>query len=135
WSPDGKYLAAVDKDRPEEPFHIVLIRAADGSKQKVTLPPERIIGDTSPAFSPDGRSLAFLRAFSSGVSEVYVAPAAGGPAQRITEDNRSVVAVAWTRDGRSIVFSSDRARNSALWRVPASGGTPVRLPLIGENVS
>jgi Tol biopolymer transport system component len=135
WSPDGQYLAAADKGGPEEPFHIVLIGVRGGRKRALTLPPERIIGDMSPVFSPDGKSLAFLRAITSGVNEVYIAPAQGGPARGLTSDNRSVGALAWTPDGASIIFSSDRRGNSALWRVAASGGTPTRLPLVGENAS
>ena len=104
WSPDGEYLAVPDKSQPEEPFHIALIRVKDGPGPSVTLPPDKIIGDLSPAFSPDGKSLAFLRAVSSGVEDVYVAPARGGPPVRLTSDNRNVLSVAWTPDGRSIVF-------------------------------
>jgi eukaryotic-like serine/threonine-protein kinase len=135
WSPDGKFIAAADKSRPEFPFHIVLIGAADGSKREATVPPDGIIGDMSPAFSPDGQWLAFLRAISSGVSEVYVAPAKGGPARRLTFDNRSVASLAWTPDSRSIVFASERRGNSTLWRIPRSGGTPERVPMVGENAA
>ncbi len=134
WSPDGEFLAAADKDRPDEPFHIVRIRARDGVKNALTLPPERVIGDVSPAFSPDGKSLAFIRAISSGVSEVYAGPLSGAPPRRLTWDNRNVIALAWNADGRSIIFSSDR-RGSALWRVPESGGTPSRIPMVAENSS
>ena len=135
WSPDGKFIAAADKGKPGFPFHIVLIGVGDGSKHEATLPPDGIIGDMSPAFSPDGQSLAFVRAMSSGVSEVYVAPAQGGVARRLTFDNRNVGSLAWTPDGRSIVFASDRRGNSALWRVPRSGGTPERVPMVGENAA
>ena len=135
WSPDGEYLASVDKSQPEEPFHIVLIRARDGAKTAVTVPPGKSIGDVSPAFSPDGKSLAFLRAVSSGVSDVYVGPVAGGPARRLTFDNRNAQSIAWTPDGRWIVFSSDRRRNSVLWRVPAAGGDPERVVGVAENVT
>ena len=135
WSPDGEYLAAADKDRPEEPFHMVLIRARDGAKTQVTMPPERMIGDVSPSFSPDGKLLGFVRAISSGVSEVYVGPARGGPARRVTFDNRNVVALTWSGDGRAIIFSSDRRGPSSLWRVPAAGGTPQRLPMVAEYSS
>ncbi len=135
WSPDGQYLAAADKSNAEQPFRIVLIRAKDGVKTFVTEPPEQVIGDMSAVFSPDGKSLAFLRAASSGVADVYVAPAHGGPARRVTFDNRNAAALAWTPDGRWIVFSSDRRRNSVLWRVRASGGEPERLPAIAENAT
>ncbi len=135
WSPDGEYLAAPDKSQDEGPFHIALIRVKDGTRTAVTLPPDKIIGDLSPAFSPNGKSLSFLRAVSSGVEDVYVAPARGGPPARLTSDNRSVLSVAWTPDGRSIVFQSDRRRNSVLWRVRASGGEPERVPGVGENAA
>jgi Tol biopolymer transport system component len=135
WSPDGEYLAVPDRSQPEEPFHIALIRVKDGARTIVTMPPDKIIGDLSPAFSPDGKSIAFLRAVSSGVDDVYVAPARGGPATRLTSDNRNAVAVTWTADSRSVVFSSDRRRNSVLWRVRASGGEPERVVGIGENAA
>jgi Tol biopolymer transport system component len=135
WSPDGRYLAASDKARPEFPFHIVLIPVNGGEKRDVTLPPDGSIGDMSPAFSPDGKWLAFLRGLSSGVSEVYVAPIEGGVAQRLTFDKRPVAALAWTPDGRSIVFASERRGNSALWRVPRSGGTPERISMVADNTT
>jgi Tol biopolymer transport system component len=135
WSPNGKFLAAADKTTPELPFRIVLIGVDGSGKKEVTLPPEGSIGDMSPVFSPDGKSLAFLRAISSGVSEVYVAPVEGGVPTRITFDNRNAASVAWTPDGRSLVFASDRRGNSALWRVPRSGGTPERIPAVGDNAS
>ncbi len=135
WSPDGEYLAAPDKSQPEEPFHIVVIRVKDGARTAVTLPPDKIIGDLSPQFSPDGKSIAFVRAVSSGVDDVYVAPVAGGTPRRVTFDNRNALSVAWTPDSRWIVFSSDRRRNTVLWRVRASGGEPERIAGVAENAA
>ena len=135
WSPDGEYLAAADKSQADEPFRIVLIGVKDGAKRAVTIPPDKVIGDMSPAFSRDGKWIAFLRATASGVADVYVVPVSGGPVRRITNDNRNVESLTWTPDGRSIVFSSDRRRNSVLWRVPASGGEPERVPGVAENAA
>jgi eukaryotic-like serine/threonine-protein kinase len=135
WSPDGEYLAVPDKSQPEEPFHIVLIRVKDGTKSVLTMPPDKIIGDLSPAFSPDGKSLAFLRAVSSGIDDVYVGPARGGSARRVTFDNRNAQSVTWMPDSRWIVFSSERRRNTVLWRVRASGGEPERIPGVAENAA
>jgi Tol biopolymer transport system component len=135
WSPDGHWLAAADRIAADAPFRIVLIGARDGHKRQLTLPPENTIGDMSPAYSPDGKSLAFIRAAASGVHDIYVVPAAGGEARRVTADNRYILSLTWGPDGRTIVFSSDRARNHALWRVPAAGGVPTRVPMVSENAS
>ena len=72
WSPDGKYLVAADKRSADEPFGIVLMEAATGHKIQVTAPPAGMIGDTGPAFSPDGKSIAFIRAISSGVDDIFI---------------------------------------------------------------
>lgn len=135
WSPDGEWLAASDKPGAGAPFRIVLIEVATGRKRQLTMPPENIIGDMAPAFAPDGRTLAFIRAVSSGVSDVWTIPLRGGEPRRVTSDNRSVLAMTWGPEGRSIVFSSDRKRNHALWRVAPSGGTPERVPMVSENAS
>jgi dipeptidyl aminopeptidase/acylaminoacyl peptidase len=40
---------------------------------------------------------------------------------------RSVFAAAWSRDGKQIVFVSDLAGRTNLWKVSASGGWPIQL--------
>ncbi len=135
WSPDGEWLATADKGAESAPFRIVLIGARDGRRRQLTLPPESVIGDMSPAFSPDGKWVAFLRAVSSGVGDIYVVPVGGGEPHRVTNDNRYILSLTWGPDGRTIVFSSNRARNHALWRIPAAGGEPTRVPMVGENAS
>jgi Tol biopolymer transport system component/serine/threonine protein kinase len=135
WSPDGKYIAVGDKNSPEQPFSIVLISVDTGEKRRITLPPDRTIGDSNPAFSPDGKHLCFIRAPSSGVTDLYVMALDGSETRRLTFDSRDIVSAAWTPDGQSIVFSSNRSLGYALWRVPLSGGTPTRLPGIGAGAS
>ena len=78
WSPDGKYLVAADKRSADEPFQHTLIESATGHKIQVTTPPLGMIGDMGPAFSPDGKSIAFIRAISSGVDDIFIQPVAGG---------------------------------------------------------
>jgi Tol biopolymer transport system component/serine/threonine protein kinase len=135
WSPDGRQIAIGDRATLEEPFRIHLVNVRNGSRQPITLPPDRTIGDTNPAFSPDGTRLSFVRAPSSGVNDIWVTGAHGGSPRRLTFDNRDVLRQTWTPDGAYIVFSSNRTGSYALWRVPVSGGTPERLPGIGLGVS
>ena len=135
WSRDGSYLAVADKNSVDEPFSIYLVRAADGQKRKLTSPPARSIGDFSPAFSPDGKWMSFLRAPSSGITELYVTPLAGGEARQLTFDQREALSQCWTADSRGIVFVSSRVGNFNLWRIPAWGGVPQGIPGIAEGAN
>jgi Tol biopolymer transport system component/DNA-binding winged helix-turn-helix (wHTH) protein len=135
WSPDGAQLAisAVSPSlgRPA----ITLLSLRDLSLHPITAPP-REFSDWGPAFSPDGKSLAFLRSSGPGeVDDLYMVPATGGEARRLTFDNRMIFGPpAWSPDGRDIVFSSKRAGLSTLWRIGASGGTPQRIEGVGTSV-
>jgi Tol biopolymer transport system component/serine/threonine protein kinase len=135
WSPDGRWLALADKLTPEEPFRIFLVRADTGEKHPITRPPEGVIGDTSPAFSPDGKQIAFLRAPSSGITELYTAELDGTGERQLTRDARTILSQAWAPGGRTLVYSSNRTGGFHLWAIPASGGTPQRLAGIGEGAS
>jgi Tol biopolymer transport system component len=88
--------------------------------------------DTDPAFSPAGRSVAFVRRKSYQVGDIYVVSQTGGETKRLTTEERDIYGLCWTRDGREIVFSSDRSGTPVLWRVPASGGVPHRIAEAGE---
>jgi len=51
--------------------------------------------------------------------ELFVMPASGGEARRLTNDERMIYGMAWTPDGREIVFASSRQNSIRLWRVHA----------------
>src|SRR5882724_10309793 len=62
-----------------------------------------------PAFSPDGKQLAFVR-MNSDLGDIFIMSANGGEPRRLTFDHASIpTPPVWTRDGRSIVFSSTRS--------------------------
>jgi Tol biopolymer transport system component len=135
WSPDGESLAIVDKGAPQEPFGIFLLTRETGEKRRLTVPPAGSYGDTSPAFSPNGKLLAFVRVPSSGTADVYVAPIGGGAPTRLTFSNQLIGRVTWTPDGQGIVFDMGAVVGmGALWRVSVSGGTPERLVAAGQPV-
>jgi Tol biopolymer transport system component len=70
------------------------------------------------AVSPDGRTLAFCRTQIEGC-DLFLMPAAGGEARRLTNDYKFILGLAWTTDGREIVFASSRLGRFQLWRVAA----------------
>jgi Tol biopolymer transport system component len=139
WSPDGKYLAVLDKSSPAEPVGIFLLSVDTGEKRRLTQPPPKIVGDSGPAFSPDGRMLAFTRSTGIVVNDLYVvhlssAYSPEGEPKRLTFDNKRTYNPAWMPDGQEIIFSSSRAGPYSLWRMPAKGGAaPLRLESVGED--
>ena len=57
------------------------------------------------AFSPDGKSLAFLSDVEKERQlQIYVAPVSGGPARQITKIFGQVSALKWSADGKAIAF-------------------------------
>jgi Tol biopolymer transport system component/DNA-binding winged helix-turn-helix (wHTH) protein len=78
----------------------------------------------APAVSPDSRSIVFFQSEGGPMGDLWVTPAFGGPARRLTFDEAEAGTPTWTPDGRFIIFSSVRAGSSTLWRIPADGGEP-----------
>jgi Tol biopolymer transport system component len=133
WTPDGKFLAIVDRDSPKEPNSIFLLSTETREKRRLTFPPADWPGDVYPALSPDGRTLAFVRERAYATTDIFLQPipegAPGGEARRLTFDERYVNGLDWTPDGRSILFSSDRSGTWEIWKIPASGGQPERVAI------
>ena len=84
------------------------------------------------ALSPDGRWLAYT-SLDEGHFEVYVMPAEGGPARRLTYLGSTTRVVGWRPDGSAILFASDAAHPFAgqmhLHEIAPEGGTPRPLAL------
>jgi Tol biopolymer transport system component len=134
WSPDGQRLAVNGKESPEEPEALFLLSLESGERQRLTRPPSSLAGDSLPSFSPDGGTVAFVRG-EPWENDIYLAPIGGGEERRLTVGNRNTEGLAWTPDGRAIVFSSWRVGGAGpfcLWRIPVSGGDPEPLDF-GEN--
>lgn len=133
WSPDGKRLIFPDGKSSRSPSAIYSLTLATGEARPISAPPSFWDGDSSPVFSPDGSKIAFVRGIEGWVRDIYVMDAGGGSPTRLTSDNRFVSSLAWTADSSTIVFSSNRAGEYSLWKIPAKGGTPERLPFGGGD--
>jgi Tol biopolymer transport system component len=141
WHPSGKWLAvACDQDSARAPSAIFLLSLETGERRRLTSPPKGVTWDTNPVFSPDGRSLAFARYFSTGgSSEIYLLPISlgllpEGEPKPLTSLNRDTCYLAWMPDGKEIVFASgSKSHACRLWRTPVSGSAQPRpLPFSSE---
>jgi len=132
WSPDGKSLAFCDSASADEASRVYLLSLDTLEVHPVTSPPPGTLGDATPAFSPDGKSLAFVRD-TLDVREIYVLPVSGGTPTQITFDHADIQGIAWTPDSRELIFGSSRQGNESLWHISAQGGTPQRLPIAGAS--
>jgi eukaryotic-like serine/threonine-protein kinase len=139
WSPDGKFLALVDKPQ-REPYSGLLLSVETGDKRRLTSPPNEYIGDFFPRFSPSGKTLAFVRASSDLNGEIYLLPvtADGRPRadpRRLTSNERSIFGFDWTADGQRIVYSSGQIGSTNLMTIPVSGRVAERMAIAGENAT
>ncbi|MCP9494024.1 MAG: winged helix-turn-helix domain-containing protein [Pyrinomonadaceae bacterium MAG19_C2-C3] len=135
FSPDGKTLAVDNGDTSGEQTGIFLVTVETGEKRRLTAPPE-YAADDKPKFSPDGKSIVFVRSFGSIVQELFVVSSAGGDARQLTFDKTEITGAAWNADGTKIVFASRRGKGSEtkLWQMAATGGgEPELIATGGKN--
>lgn len=136
WSPDGRWIAFQSSRGGR--WDLWKIAVPGGELVQLTSDPQF---DYQPSWSPDGREIVYC----SGMPEPYrirMIPASGGAPQTISDGKDAVLLRPLiTRDGRSIVFSSNRGGSLNLWRLPldeayGAAGPPERLTLgEGDDVS
>ncbi|HWR51654.1 MAG TPA: hypothetical protein VN428_11135 [Bryobacteraceae bacterium] len=134
WAPDGESLIVSGWKEPGKSNELLRIVLATGEIRGLS---PRILADSAPAFSPDGKTLAFSRRVSWGVSELCVldlsasfAPA--GEVRRLSTGSSWNTSPAWMPDGRTLVFSSGTMDSTYLARIDVrSPGPSQRLPAAG----
>jgi Tol biopolymer transport system component len=122
WSPDGKTLA-VRTTTKDQTNQIALV-GLDGSFRALTTF-EGWRDSNKVFFSPDGKYLAYdLPVSETDPSRDLYIIAADGSGQTQIYDPADDVVMGWSKDGRHLLFASDRNRNIGLWALPIVNGKP-----------
>jgi Tol biopolymer transport system component len=94
-----------------------------------------------PAWSPDGRRIAFWGLRPGTVQrDIYTMPASGGEPVAVTDDPAVDWSPLWSADGRFLYFATNRSGAMSIWRIPidaASGrpaGDAVPISASGSNL-
>lgn len=147
WSPDGHEIAFItkrgdDPDRTENWDVYVIAAEPEAKERQLTTSPEsdgNPDAESAPAWSPDGKLIAYLhgadpRKIEYGVIALAVIPAAGGEARVLTPAlDRNVIQPRWTPDGNAIdVLVEDDGAQSVL-RVPLDGAARPETILGGRR--
>ncbi|MFW3168391.1 prolyl oligopeptidase family serine peptidase [Geodermatophilus sp. CPCC 206100] len=118
-SPDGR-IAVVAVGRPDldgdaERSQLWAV-PTDGSAP--ARPLTAGVRDTAPAFSPDGRWLAYLGAAPGEPAQVHLLPTAGGAPRRLTDAPLGTDAPVWAPDSRRLAYTA---------RVPSADPSGLRV--------
>jgi len=137
WTPDSKWLVLPwgEAGKPAEGLSLFNVETRETRRLTTSQ-------DTAPAFSPDGRTLAFNRGGDPNLicflhlTKDYQPE---GEPERVAQAAESYdrnFGTAWTPDGRDIVFSSGNWASIGLWRVEAAASArPRRLAFASDAAS
>ncbi len=113
-SPDGSQVLYVRSDADWKANKRIthVWRAATGSRDLVQMT-NGGDGESAPRWSPDGKSIAFVaKRAGDEAAQIYVLPALGGEAVRLTSHETAVSAISWNGDGTSLFFLASEPKTA-----------------------
>ena len=132
---DPKSVLIRDREGTTGPFGIDRVFIDTLERRRLTKAPVGA-GDWRFQVSPDGETVALIRYERPGIADLYVMPTSGGEPRRLSDWNATLMGLAWTPDGREIVYSVEETAASRLWRIDANAATPGRgSPIAGIPVT
>lgn len=125
-SADGRILLADCIDGA-----LYLVATTDGAARRVEVDPG---GPTDAALSADGRRIVYSVNTLGGIdsNDLWLAPAQGGRAKKITDQPFLQHFPSWGPDGDIVYLSGRGGQAHDIWRVSAGGGTPKRI--VGDRL-
>ncbi len=134
WSPDGRQWAYIRMVDSETPFTVGELWVMDERGARRLSDRADAGRGYGPAWSPDGRAIAFVVRENAAdreadavaarlESNVYLAEAASGQVRAVTRFERTMVeAPVWSPDGRRLAFSAGVGGAADVWQVEIAGG-------------
>jgi Tol biopolymer transport system component len=133
WSPDGRWLAVSPVGlRANRDRGITLISPITGERVEWTGADPAFAASADPAFSPDGRRIAFMRATDDYSSRVFLAAVAadgrpGGAPQPLPYDGRETSLPVWAPDGSLLLIEGAPSSNGGVVRASIDGSRPAEV--------
>jgi len=127
WSQDGKWIVYSGLGAIGEKYRLFALSLETGAVRPISDPDPNVVGDSSPALSDDGKSLAFVRYLAPRNGRMLIQPLAQGivPGGQITSLPLTGLALhspVWLERGTELVFAD--ASRIFQWK---QNGTAVQI--------
>jgi dipeptidyl aminopeptidase/acylaminoacyl peptidase len=134
WSPDSRQIAYVSDKADYWADDVWLVDVASGKARQLS---KSLMAASTPAWSPDGTSIALLGTAKKGywyedLQDIFIVDPANGTERTIkmqvyATDWLHSLPVYWSGDGKALFFVYHERGDLNLWSVPAQGGVATKL--------